>query len=413
MTFKEAYERTGRILNVSVIPYDTHSPTKLLNYMTAPHCVIYTAVIASAAVPGILNPISLMTKEKDGRVRGWDFEGKHKDGSLRVDIPLQSLQLMYNVNFSIVSQVNPHLHLFSFSPRGSPGRPVTHRRGKGWRGGFFLSAAEQFLKLELMKNFRVIRDLELMPELAGQNWSAVFLQRFEGTVTITPKSRIRDWFRLLTDPDRKELARMINVGQSVAWPKIHMIENHITIERQIDAGRDKAYAALAQQPLRRGSSFDFASPPPPPVTGSASTSEAPSVFEDAVETAATSEDEDAPSAANGHSKQRDEETRRRQILTRLGLRHASESSGRDYRYPQQEDDDESADENEAARRTIDRLSLESRSPRYVSRNSSLRKLSPALSRDHKPYMTFGDRVDTTDEDADVYTDAHGETSDDS
>lgn len=62
MTFREAYERTGRILNVSgepvrklaqyrgtnrghhpVIPYDTHSPTKLLNYLTAPDCVIYTA----------------------------------------------------------------------------------------------------------------------------------------------------------------------------------------------------------------------------------------------------------------------------------------------------------------------------------------------------------------------------------
>ena len=49
-----------RILNVSVIPYDTHSPTKLLNVHTAPDCVIFTAIIASAAVPGILNPVVLM-----------------------------------------------------------------------------------------------------------------------------------------------------------------------------------------------------------------------------------------------------------------------------------------------------------------------------------------------------------------
>ena len=27
----------------AVIPYDTHSPTKLLNYITAPDIVIYTA----------------------------------------------------------------------------------------------------------------------------------------------------------------------------------------------------------------------------------------------------------------------------------------------------------------------------------------------------------------------------------
>lgn len=32
-------------------------------------------------------------------------------------------------------------------------------------------------------NLQVIRDLELMPQLLGQDWSSVFLQRFEGTVT--------------------------------------------------------------------------------------------------------------------------------------------------------------------------------------------------------------------------------------
>lgn len=57
----------------------------------------------------------------------------------RVDIPLQSLHLLFNVNHSIVSQVNPHVHLFFFAPKGSAGRPVAHRKGKGWRGGFLLS----------------------------------------------------------------------------------------------------------------------------------------------------------------------------------------------------------------------------------------------------------------------------------
>ncbi|GJN92695.1 hypothetical protein Rhopal_005730-T1 [Rhodotorula paludigena] len=248
MTFREAFERTGRILNCSVIPYDTHSPTKLLNYLTAPDCVIYTAVIASAAVPGILNPVVLLRKDKDGKLHPWEFQGKHKDGSLRVDIPLHALHLLYNVNFSIVSQVNPHIHLFHFSNRGAVGRPVSHRRGRGWRGGFFLSAAEQFCKIELIKWFRVIRDLELLPEFGGQNWSGVFLQKFEGTVTIWPKSRFKDWFRILTDPDRDELARMIRVGQV-----IKMIDNRLKIERQIDLGRDELRRALNQpttgQPL--------------------------------------------------------------------------------------------------------------------------------------------------------------------
>lgn len=53
----------------------------------------------------------------------------------------------------------------------------------GWRGNFLLSAAEQWLKHELTKNFKVIRDLELLPQLLDQDWSSVFLQRFDGAVT--------------------------------------------------------------------------------------------------------------------------------------------------------------------------------------------------------------------------------------
>ncbi|KAJ9098167.1 hypothetical protein QFC21_004496 [Naganishia friedmannii] len=197
---------------------DSIAPTKLLNYLTAPDCVIWSAIIASAAVPGILNGVVLMQKTAQGDLKPMNFGSKFKDGSLRVDIPLESLHLLFNVNYSIVSQ--------------------------GWRGGFLLSAAEQYLKLELTKNFRVIRDLELLPQLLGSDWSSVFLQRFAGSVTILPKSRIVDWIHLLTDPDRKELKRMIQVGESVSWPKLHMIENRLKIERNVLRGRSEVRQAL-------------------------------------------------------------------------------------------------------------------------------------------------------------------------
>ncbi len=38
---------------------------------------------------------------------------------------------LYAVTNPVVSQVNPHVHLFFFSPRGSAGKPVAHRKGKG------------------------------------------------------------------------------------------------------------------------------------------------------------------------------------------------------------------------------------------------------------------------------------------
>ena len=143
-TFREAYERTGRILNVSCVPSDPHSPTILVNYLTAPDCVVWSAVLASAAVPGILNAVVLMIKTCDGSLAPWSFGNKWKDGSLRTDIPLKALNLHFNVNFSLVSQVNPHINLFFFSSRGSVGRPVTHRRGRGWRGGVSIFQSPRF-----------------------------------------------------------------------------------------------------------------------------------------------------------------------------------------------------------------------------------------------------------------------------
>ncbi|OAL56935.1 lipid particle protein [Pyrenochaeta sp. DS3sAY3a] len=237
MTFKEAYQRTGRILNVTCVPSDPHSPTILANYITAPDCVIWSTVLASAAVPGILNPVVLMKKNKDGTISPYSFGHKWKDGSLRTDIPLKALNLHFNVRYSIVSQVNPHINIFFFSSRGSVGRPVTHRRGRGWRGGFIGSATEQYLKLDLNKWLKVLRHLELLPRPMGQDWSEIWLQRFSGTITIWPKSIPSDFIYILSDPTPQRLSRMIHVGQQSAFPKLKFIANRSKLERLIQQGR--------------------------------------------------------------------------------------------------------------------------------------------------------------------------------
>jgi predicted acylesterase/phospholipase RssA len=252
-TFREAYERTGRILNVTCVPSDPHSPTILANYLTCPDCVIWSAVLASAAVPGILNPVVLMTKKRDGTLKPYSFGHKWKDGSLRTDIPIKALNLHFNVNFTIVSQVripsllcailpltlyqvNPHINLFFFSSRGTVGRPVTHRKGRGWRGGFLGTAIEKYIKLDLNKWLRVLRHLELLPRPMGQDWSEIWLQKFSGTVTIWPKSIPSDFIHILSDPSPERLARMIHVGQQSAFPKIQFIQNRLKVENEIMKG---------------------------------------------------------------------------------------------------------------------------------------------------------------------------------
>ena len=219
LTFREAYQRTGRILNVSCVPSDPHSPVLLVNHITSPDCVVWSSVLASAAVPGILNPIVLMRKTKDGSLVPYSFGQKWKDGSLRTDIPLKSLNIHFNVSFSLVSQVNPHINLFFFSPRGSPGRPVTHRKGRGWRGGFLGSSLETSIKLDLQKYLKILRHLELLPRPMGQDWSEIWLQRFSGTITIWPKTVLSDFWHILSDPSPRRLGRMIRAGERSCWPK--------------------------------------------------------------------------------------------------------------------------------------------------------------------------------------------------
>jgi predicted acylesterase/phospholipase RssA len=274
LTFKEAFERTGRILNVSCVPSDPHSPTILNNHITSPDCVIWSAVLASAAVPGILNPIVLMRKTRDGSLVPYSFGNKWKDGSLRTDIPLKALNIHFNVNFSIVSQVNPHINLFFFSPRGSPGRPVTHRKGRGWRGGFLGSTIETSIKLDLQKYLKILRHLELLPRPMGQDWSEIWLQRFSGTVTIWPKTIASDFWNILSDPTPQRLERMLIVGQRSCWPKIRFIANRMKVERVILEGlrrggdENAGAASIAQEqqnqegsvnPRRRGPRAQFAS----------------------------------------------------------------------------------------------------------------------------------------------------------
>ena len=245
MTFREAYERTGRILNVTCVPSDPHSPTILCNYRTAPDCVIWSAVLASAAVPGILNPVVLMMKTPGGQLVPYSFGHKWKDGSLRTDIPIKALNLHFNVNFTIVSQVNPHVNLFFFSSRGSVGQPVTHRKGRGWRGGYLGSAFEEYLKQDLRKWLKLLRNLELLPRLMGQDWSELWLQPFSGTITIWPKSIPSDFVHLLSDPDPMRLARMLHEGQQSAFPPLKFISNRLRVERLVERGRFETRSARA------------------------------------------------------------------------------------------------------------------------------------------------------------------------
>ena len=70
LTFKEAYEKTGWILNISVTGHGKYDQSKLFNYLNAPNVVIWSAACASCCLPFAYGPpVELMYKTKEGELK--------------------------------------------------------------------------------------------------------------------------------------------------------------------------------------------------------------------------------------------------------------------------------------------------------------------------------------------------------
>lgn len=120
LTFQEAYDMTGRILGITVCSPRRHEPPRCLNYLTSPHVVIWSAVTASCAFPGLFEAQELMAKDRSGNIVPYHppfhldpdeaTRGRRWiDGSLEIDLPIKQLKELFNVNHYIVSQANPHI----------------------------------------------------------------------------------------------------------------------------------------------------------------------------------------------------------------------------------------------------------------------------------------------------------------
>jgi predicted acylesterase/phospholipase RssA len=107
-TFQEAYDKFGIILNITVTGLSQHDPDRLLNYLTAPHVLIWSASAASCAIPYIYGATDLYCKDHNGNIRKYTLMNrKFLDGSIGQDLPMNKLSILFNVNNFIVSQTNP------------------------------------------------------------------------------------------------------------------------------------------------------------------------------------------------------------------------------------------------------------------------------------------------------------------
>jgi TAG lipase/steryl ester hydrolase/phospholipase A2/LPA acyltransferase len=107
VTFLEAFDRTGRVLNITVTRSDGKAPPLLCNYLTTPHLLVHSASLASCAIPGVFEAVELMCKGRNGETEPYFKTGgwRWTDGGLQADLPKERLTELFNVNQFIVSQV--------------------------------------------------------------------------------------------------------------------------------------------------------------------------------------------------------------------------------------------------------------------------------------------------------------------
>ncbi|KNE68203.1 hypothetical protein AMAG_12882 [Allomyces macrogynus ATCC 38327] len=242
LTFDEAYHKTRRILNIT-IPSNQgpHDAPKVLNYLTAPNVLIWSAACASTAATYPLYPqVPLLAKETDGGITKWSPAGRDITWVAGSSSPAPStatpwarvasaaaalaasttptaagdpsphhrLAELFNVNHMIVSQA------------GALAAPMVLR---GWRERHSLVARlASAVLMEVRHRTAQAAAMGLIPGIVSA-WVAP--PTITGDVTITPDLAIDDYKNLFANPTEADMAYWIKKGEQSTWPLMSLIKN--------------------------------------------------------------------------------------------------------------------------------------------------------------------------------------------
>eukprot|EP00163_Fabomonas_tropica_P031672 TRINITY_DN7615_c0_g1_i4.p1 TRINITY_DN7615_c0_g1~~TRINITY_DN7615_c0_g1_i4.p1 ORF type:complete len:546 (-),score=95.47 TRINITY_DN7615_c0_g1_i4:877-2514(-) len=217
VTFQEAFDQTGRIVNITVNSTRQGDFPRLLNYLTAPHVYIWSAATASCALTFLYPPVEIMAKDARGNTVPYHpARIKWSDGSVAYDLPMNRLSELFNVNHFIVSQVNPHVVPF-VNPDSEHNPPSIWFKASQVIGGELLHRASQLDFFGLMPRF-------------WQSIKPLFYQKYRGDVTIVPRIGWQDYSKLLKNPTDEEVQEAIRQGELATYPHIPIIRGHCAIE---------------------------------------------------------------------------------------------------------------------------------------------------------------------------------------
>ena len=238
LSFEEAFAKTGRHINVSISPVGANQKSRLMNELNSPYLLVWSAVLASCAVPVLFPPVTLTAKSMDGTPKPYMPLERWVDGSMRSDMPRRRLMRLYNVNYFIASQVNPHIV------------PLMESEARRIERARITSLPRRIIKTQAkllgMGTLQVIHD-NSRNEALRQSLSHVYTmisQSYYGDATIAPGRYTRKHYaHMLQNPTKESVVWFRQQGERATWPRI----DQIRVQSKISMTLQKCVAKLLQR----------------------------------------------------------------------------------------------------------------------------------------------------------------------
>lgn len=227
LTFAEAYQVSGRHLNITVTGLEPRQAPRLLNAITAPTVLVRSAVMASCAIAGIYPPVTLQAKNAAGVQVPYLPEQQWIDGSFLDDLPAKRLGRLYGVNHFISSMANPAALLFTPNPNA--------------RHNLLQVALNQQIRLGkgvATHLLRLGRDHLRLRNPTLARWQhlsySVLVQDYIADINIFLGKRWHNPLKLLAPMPLGELRQLIREGEQATWERMEMVRNCTAISRALD-----------------------------------------------------------------------------------------------------------------------------------------------------------------------------------
>ena len=226
LTFQEAYELTGKAINISVSPSEPHQTSRLLNAITSPNVSVRSAVMASCAIPGVVPPVTLRAKNVHGESQYYLPTRQWLDGSFSEDLPGKRLSRLYGVNHQIVSMVNPLILPFVDNEDSAQSWTTPLKK-------LMLDSARTYAHSMQLLSQKYLSDNGKL-SFAINSFNSILAQDYTGDINMQPSLKVLKIGKFIPPIPFKDMQMLIEEGEKATWKRIEQIRLATKISHALD-----------------------------------------------------------------------------------------------------------------------------------------------------------------------------------